>query len=608
MTVSGTISAGPAFTVGTLAIGSLTLSTAGGATPIFRQDIATPTICDHVNVTGTVALAGTLELLLPANLGTNSGDSLVFIDNDGTADAVTGAFTSLRVNGGTVALAVNDTFQLQGHTYRIDYAAGDGNDVAIRDVTFVAPPNDPSVGGPVSPGPGQTQTLSNVSSGSVTLDGPGTLVLTGVNTFTGPTTVNAGTLLVNGSIVSPVSVGSGATLGGSGSTGTVTVAAGGTLSPGNSPGVLSTKDLSLAAGAVLREEIGGTATGQFDQLKVVGTVSLNGAKLDASAVSFFSPIRGNSFAIIDNDGTDAVAGTFAGLTEGGTLSFGARSLRISYHGGDGNDVVLTDVTGNAAVFGRVETSAASTTGAVYGLYEALLDRAPDPLGLQSFTTAIRSGASLTDVAGAILGSPEHAGRPVTGAAYVESLYTSVLNRSADAGGLAAYTNALATGTSQAAVAVQIATSTEAQGVLKPTFDVGVYLPDAVTAGVARLYHGLLNRAPDTDGLLAFSNLVNQGAASGGVDGALRGLVSTASAMLTSTEYAGTRGSLKDAAFVDSVYLGALGRKAEAAGSVYWTDQLSHGASRAVVATQIAESPEAQVHLVGQIELGQYLIA
>lgn len=105
--------------------------------------------------------------------------------------------------------------------------------------------------------------------------------------------------------------------------------------------------------------------------------------------------------------------------------------------GDGSNVVLTDVTGNAAVFGRVETSAASTTGAVYGLYEALLDRASDPLGLQSLTSPIQSGASLTDVATAILGFLEYNNplRAQSTTTFVESLYINVLNRPADAGAL-----------------------------------------------------------------------------------------------------------------------------------------------------------------------------
>ncbi|MEP2743990.1 MAG: calcium-binding protein, partial [Bauldia litoralis] len=45
--------------------------------------------------------------------------------------------------------------------------------------------------------------------------------------------------------------------------------------------------------------------------------------------------------IIANDSTDAVSGTFAGLPEGETVAIGSRLFSISYHGGTGNEVVLT---------------------------------------------------------------------------------------------------------------------------------------------------------------------------------------------------------------------------------------------------------------------------
>jgi hypothetical protein len=46
------------------------------------------------------------------------------------------------------------------------------------------------------------------------------------------------------------------------------------------------------------------------------------------------------------------------LAEGGTFNVGSRALRVSYAGGDGNDVVLTDVmplsiTGNPTMNGGV---------------------------------------------------------------------------------------------------------------------------------------------------------------------------------------------------------------------------------------------------------------
>src|SRR5207237_1337955 len=70
------------------------------------------------------------------------------------------------------------------------------------------------------------------SNGSLTKIGTGTLILSGGNTYTGPTTVNLGKLEVDGSIASVVTVNNGGTLGGSGTVGIVRVNNAGTVAPG----------------------------------------------------------------------------------------------------------------------------------------------------------------------------------------------------------------------------------------------------------------------------------------------------------------------------------------------------------------------------------------
>jgi autotransporter-associated beta strand protein len=106
---------------------------------------------------------------------------------------------------------------------------------------------------------------SSHTSGTINLvkAGLGTMRLTGVNTYTGTTAVNAGTLLVDGNnsaATGAVTVASGATLGGSGTLGgTVTV--NGILSPGSSPGVLTAPSILLGGSSTSIFEIDGTVRG-----------------------------------------------------------------------------------------------------------------------------------------------------------------------------------------------------------------------------------------------------------------------------------------------------------------------------------------------------------
>ena len=159
--------------------------------------------------------------------------------------------------------------------------------------------------------------------------------------------MNGGALLVNGSTssLSAVTVNSGGTLGGTGTiSGTVMVNSGGNLSPGNSPGILTTTgSVTLAATSNFRVDINGAAVGtQYDQLIVTGTIDITGSNLKVTVGGTLT--IGDQYTIINNEGPDAVAGTFAGLTEGGRFNSGGNAFTISYVGGSGNDVVLNSVT------------------------------------------------------------------------------------------------------------------------------------------------------------------------------------------------------------------------------------------------------------------------
>src|SRR5439155_27209286 len=161
--------------------------------------------------------------------------------------------TALSVNGGTV--------DLFGNHQAVASLAGSGGTIlnsiaSTRSTLTVNGAANTSYAGVIANNGGTGAPVSPVKSGA------GALGLGGANTYTGNTTVNAGTLRVNGSLASTVvTVNSGATLGGSGSiAGPVTVNSGGALSPGASVGTLTLSTLNLTAGAqTLNYEVGSTA-------------------------------------------------------------------------------------------------------------------------------------------------------------------------------------------------------------------------------------------------------------------------------------------------------------------------------------------------------------
>ncbi len=124
------------------------------------------------------------------------------------------------------------------------------------------------------------------------------LALSGSNTYSGPTTISQGELVVDGSLASPVTVNSGGALGGTGYLSSVTVNAGGTLAPGDPLGVLHLSgNLVLAANAAMDYELDTPGNG-YDQLEISGLATLNGT-LNVNLLSGFSPSDGDSFEILE---------------------------------------------------------------------------------------------------------------------------------------------------------------------------------------------------------------------------------------------------------------------------------------------------------------------
>jgi len=170
-------------------------------------------------------------------------------------------------------LTVNGTLELGDHADSIGWAAGatgtagaafqmdalGGAGVVVANMKTAGSTRTLSVGN--NNGTGSfSGVIANGANNTLSLgkNGAGTLTLSGANTYTGPTTVSLGTLLVNtpGSLDSNsnVTVAANATLGGTGAV-SGPVAVTGTLAPGASAGTLTTGAVTFQPGSTFAWEI-----------------------------------------------------------------------------------------------------------------------------------------------------------------------------------------------------------------------------------------------------------------------------------------------------------------------------------------------------------------
>ncbi|HEX3110828.1 MAG TPA: Ig-like domain-containing protein, partial [Thermoanaerobaculia bacterium] len=244
-------------------------------------------------------------------------------------------------------------------------------------------------------------------SGTIVLNGPGTRI-DSPGTFTGPI---HGSVDLNNGLLPNADI-AGAFLTGNGSVGNVVVT---TLRPGSAGGlpsgndthavgVLQTKSLTLAGGSF---DVDLDPNGASDLVLVKGSASISGA-LNVSLTSAATGL-GQKFVIIDNDGTDKINGTFANLPEGAAVHSGNTLFRISYVGGDGNDLELT--AAEQPVITVTQPKSSTVIGEKATLTASFDAGMPAPLGSLTFaadgvpigTAPIANGSATIDVSSLAIG-------------------------------------------------------------------------------------------------------------------------------------------------------------------------------------------------------------
>ncbi len=320
--------------------------------------------------------------------------------------------------------------------------------------------------------------------GSLTKSGTGLLKIDGSNSYTGGTTINSGILIVNDALVSnlsalgsgPVSVLSGAYLAGGNSTGSlgsvagsVTVAAGGAIEPGifGNPGILTLKGgTALAANAALFIIVSNSTLGSgYSQIKALGTIDLGGCTLILTGT--YSPVAGDAFTIISNQGSFPIQNTFKGLNEGAIqpkvfgTNFGAK---VSYLGGAGHDVTVMIVPpSNNANLSGLTISAGTLNPTFASGTPNYTDSVPIGTSSCSITpTTADPGATLS-----INGVPAPSGTPTSIGLSPGTNPISIQVTAADGVTTQAYTLTVTVGTP---VDVNLSALSITAGTLSPSFD------------------------------------------------------------------------------------------------------------------------------------------
>ena len=276
---------------GTAAVGTLTIG--GGAGALYSGNSGT------LNLTGGTFAANNFTLFGAADNGSAS------IIIGGTAQVTLPAFptvrglnatTSITFDGGTLSPASGSASYMGGLTNAFITANGAKFDVANgRDIT---------VSQPLQNAAGQTGTLLKL--------GAGALTLTAASTYTGSTTVSAGSLIVNGSLADgAVTVASGAAFGGAGAVGgVVSTVSGSRIVPGGSAigGTLTVGGLTLVSGAIVEFDLAPpTAISDFINVTTPGGLALNGGIFNLFNSGTLTPFATNgTYSLID------YAGSFSG--------------------------------------------------------------------------------------------------------------------------------------------------------------------------------------------------------------------------------------------------------------------------------------------------------
>jgi hypothetical protein len=286
-----------------------------------------------------------------------TGDDLVFPAGAARKRTSTNDFAS-----GTTfnsILLTDGGYSLLGNGIRLTHGIVDSSGNSTQDVSFssITLGSDQTFS---EPGPASLVIVSPLDTNgrTLTLDGPGskgllgiisgsgTLIINGAgsvatdnhvtSTLSGPTIINSGTYNLGRLPNSAIKLNDGNLYLGNNCSGKSLAATSGLIYQFDDLATTINGNLTLNSNVTYRTRF----TSLIGRLNVGGDVNLANSALDVEVAPNSTP-SGDSFIIINKTSAGAVQGNFKNLPEGATLMAKGFPFRISYAGGDGNDVVLT---------------------------------------------------------------------------------------------------------------------------------------------------------------------------------------------------------------------------------------------------------------------------
>lgn len=297
--------------------------------------------------TNTINPGGTVEdqhVVISGGTNTVQGGSTggtLKLDSGGTGLEITGANLTLNSDdtspgrlllGSTASTSANVTSHASSITATISNGAG-GTNPGVIDLNGGTSTFTTEQGTTVS---GIDLDISaKITNGSLTKAGVGTLQLGGTNSYTGATTVEAGTLrLATGSSIaaSTTTINNGGTLTGTGTAGGLILESGGMIDPGNSPasptGTLSASSLTWDAGGQLTFDLH-TANSSTSLLSLTGALIKSGNGAFTINFGGGSAIVGTTYDLINFASTNGINGASPGGFTANNFSVGTNTGGLS---------------------------------------------------------------------------------------------------------------------------------------------------------------------------------------------------------------------------------------------------------------------------------------